>query len=364
MYADLLCILLCRSPICEITAHGSAKANKRTGHKYNGSSTACKRFRSSDGECLIKKNVDLSLRCDNESSASHRIYIMHKTAAIINKNRINNHENIQTYGVELINQGFCCIIIEPARRIMRIERINDNSIRCTLTSFDLSVRNLNIRELAYGSEKARKLFDEMMNKASNEVGFNAENMPIMIEAVPMSSDSIQLIISKVANPEELDTRFSRFTQNPAFRKEAENWINKLASALLEGADGLAAQLKANGTAPGTQDKPQAPGQPGQQAEIAPGEFRAFAFDKLDEVIKACRSAGVYTGESKLYKSLADGHYVLVITVGDADKDEFARACNVAAEYGRMVKTVQDSEAYYDEHYKLIADNAVTKLGQL
>jgi len=90
---------------------------------------------------------------------------------------------------------------------MRIERINENSIRCTLTSFDLSVRNLNLRELAYGSEKARKLFEEMMSKASSEVGFNAENTPIMIEAIPMSSDSIQLIISKVANPDELDTRF-------------------------------------------------------------------------------------------------------------------------------------------------------------
>ena len=39
---------------------------------------------------------------------------------------------------------------------MKIERVNENQIRCTLTSFDLSVRNLNLRELAYGTEKARK----------------------------------------------------------------------------------------------------------------------------------------------------------------------------------------------------------------
>ena len=77
---------------------------------------------------------------------------------------------------------------------MRIEKINENSICCTLTSFDLSVRNLNLRELAYGSEKAKKLFDEMMTKASNEVGFNADNTPIMIEAIPLSSDSIKLIL--------------------------------------------------------------------------------------------------------------------------------------------------------------------------
>ena len=61
---------------------------------------------------------------------------------------------------------------------MKIERINENQIRCTLTSFDLSVRNLNLGELAYGSEKARKLFREMIQKASNEVGFEAEDIPV------------------------------------------------------------------------------------------------------------------------------------------------------------------------------------------
>lgn len=47
---------------------------------------------------------------------------------------------------------------------MKIERVNENQIRCTLTSFDLSVRNVNLRELAYGSEKARNLFREMIQR--------------------------------------------------------------------------------------------------------------------------------------------------------------------------------------------------------
>ena len=73
---------------------------------------------------------------------------------------------------------------------MKIERINDNQIRCTLSSFDLSVRDLNLGELAYGSEKEKKLFREMIQKASNEVGFDAEDTPIMVEAIPLSGESI------------------------------------------------------------------------------------------------------------------------------------------------------------------------------
>ena len=45
---------------------------------------------------------------------------------------------------------------------MKIERISDNQIRCTLTSLDLSSRGINLAELAYGSEKARNLFREMI----------------------------------------------------------------------------------------------------------------------------------------------------------------------------------------------------------
>lgn len=54
---------------------------------------------------------------------------------------------------------------------MKIERINENQIRCTLTSSDLSARNLNLGELAYGTEKAKKLFHEMIQKSIDEVGF-------------------------------------------------------------------------------------------------------------------------------------------------------------------------------------------------
>jgi adapter protein MecA 1/2 len=58
--------------------------------------------------------------------------------------------------------------------LLKIERINENQIRCTLTSFDLSVRNLNLVELAYGTEKARKLFREMIQKAEEELRLMAD----------------------------------------------------------------------------------------------------------------------------------------------------------------------------------------------
>ena len=98
---------------------------------------------------------------------------------------------------------------------MKIEKINDNQIRCTLTRDDLAQRQLKLSELAYGSEKAKSLFREMMQQAASEFGFESDNLPLMIEAIPTAGDSIVLNITKVDDPDELDTRFSRFTPTPA-----------------------------------------------------------------------------------------------------------------------------------------------------
>ncbi len=48
---------------------------------------------------------------------------------------------------------------------MKLEKINDNQIRCTLTREDLEMHQVNLRELAYGSEKAKKLFRDMIQQA-------------------------------------------------------------------------------------------------------------------------------------------------------------------------------------------------------
>ena len=49
---------------------------------------------------------------------------------------------------------------------MKIEKVNDNQIRCTLTRDDLASRELKISELAYGTEKAKNLFRDMMKPAN------------------------------------------------------------------------------------------------------------------------------------------------------------------------------------------------------
>lgn len=52
---------------------------------------------------------------------------------------------------------------------MKIERVNENQIRCTLNQADLASRQLKISELAYGSEKQK-----------NFSGYDAKRLPMRL----------------------------------------------------------------------------------------------------------------------------------------------------------------------------------------
>lgn len=241
---------------------------------------------------------------------------------------------------------------------MKIERINDNQIRCTLTNFDLSVRNLNLGELAYGSEKARGLFREMIQKASNEVGFEAEDIPLMVEAIPLSNESVMLVITKIEDPEELDTRFSKFSP---MSEESSDTLSDLASELLEGADGLMKLLNSSKTA---EDEPL----PEENKESArqPVSARVYTFDSLDRISEAsCAVGQLYDGKNTLYKKPGTYHYYLVVKDDGSTSLDFSRVCNILAEYGSKIRHEYASEAYYDEHYEIVVNNrAIQVLGTI
>ncbi len=246
---------------------------------------------------------------------------------------------------------------------MKIERINENQIRCTLTSFDLSVRNLNLGELAYGSEKARNLFREMIQKASNEVGFEAEDIPLMVEAIPLSNESVMLVITKIEDPEELDTRFSKFS--PLSEEDQEGIFSGLTNEMLEGADGLLNFLRKDmlGLAPQEAQEAGVPsGTPVEEAAPAI-QTRIYRFENLDQATDAARVTGhVYPGRNTLYKNPVSLQYYLVLSSTDTDPLVFSRVCNILAEYGEKVKQETASEAYYQEHYEVIVRNqALQKL---
>ena len=229
---------------------------------------------------------------------------------------------------------------------MKIEKINDNQIRCTLTREDLETHQINLRELAYGSEKAKKL----------------------IEAIPVNTDSIILIITKVEDPEELDTRFSKFS--PYKDKGTAEPVQ------LDGADSIidifqkicdAAKNKGLSTSRQTSGQTESPVKENPESEQVPNVnlIRLYTFRHLDDVIAASHGLnGFFGGYNRLYKE-SDDRYQLVIHQSECTPEEFNKICNILSEYAANTKFVSGMEAYYAEHMDCVVEgNALQKLAVL
>lgn len=243
---------------------------------------------------------------------------------------------------------------------MKIEKINDNQIRCTLTREDLADRKIKLSELAYGTDKAKLLFRDMMQQAAYEFGFEANDIPLMIEAIPISSDSVILIVTKVEDPEELDTRFAKFS--PSAGEDSEN-NTPPAPSRLEGADDIlnlfnkireAHKLASEAAAPAASDTKET-----QSFNLT----RLFRFHDLDTVIRAAHVLqDTYRGNNSLYKNAEGREYLLTISKAAHSPEEFNKVCNTLSEYAVSLKYTPGNEAFFEEHLEcIVADEALQKL---
>ena len=265
---------------------------------------------------------------------------------------------------------------------MKIEKVNDNQIRCTLTKADLADRQLKLSELAYGTEKAKDLFRDMMQQANLKFGFEAEDIPLMIEAIPLSGDCIVLIITKVEDPEELDTRFSKFAPS---LQELDDSMDEGLADLSETADEildlfrkvqnnhLAKHLESLDTIPESSEPSALPtvssekvtvNKPSEEAVTSPSNITKmitfYGLNTISSLVSMLDS--FYQGENSLYRNPENGCYYLTISQSDHTPEDFNRLCNILSEHGRLERYSKAREAYMQEHFKtIIKSNAIHAL---
>lgn len=247
---------------------------------------------------------------------------------------------------------------------MKIEKISDTQIRCILNRADLLSREIKISELAYGTEKAKLLFRDMIEQASEQFGFEAEEVPLMIEASPVSPDCIELIITKVEDPEELDTRFSRFAPpEDEFMEEDENAPD------IEGYfeplrldDSSIPTSPPKDFVPITETIPDisAPAGETEENKTPAKAFRLFSFPSWSVAAKAALEIGnSYNGLSSLYKNQTTNIYYLTLD-GVADNESgFFFASNICSEFGTKERGGCGTMGFLTEHCELlVADKAI------
>lgn len=259
---------------------------------------------------------------------------------------------------------------------MKIEKVNDNQIRCTLTREDLAERQIKLSELAYGTEKAKLLFRDMMQQAAYEFGFEADDIPLMIEAIPLSQDTIILVITKVEYPEELDTRFSKFSDPDSEDVYEEAMAGGGAAPAPEGADdilGLFRRIQEErrkaADAQGSKDsfvseendkKKETP------VNVLVDITKLFVFSDFSEITRLAHTLqGFYQGNNDLYKNEAAHRNYLLVSKSRQTPEEFNKVCNILSEYGTQQTYTPAAGAFMKEHYQVILKNhALQTLAEL
>ena len=213
---------------------------------------------------------------------------------------------------------------------MKIERISDTQVKFILTQSDLDERDIKINELAYGSEKTHKLFQDMMRKAYSECDFESENTPLMVEAMPVASGHLVVVVTKLGGMAEQPINlYPNFQDGGHFKTH-----------------GLIAY---------------------EQQGVRSGSLSIFSFACLDDVADACkRLMEHYFGRSRLYKYNA--RYYLVLRVSEqvqAGKQySMTDIESVLLEYGEKQSSNDSAEFYLSEYGEILIKNmAVERLAQ-
>ena len=287
---------------------------------------------------------------------------------------------------------------------MKLEKLSDTQIRCTLSKEDLSQRQLHLSELAYGSEKGKELFRDMMQQASIELGFEADNIPLMIEAIPISNDCLVLVVTKVEDPDELDTRFSRFSKinvddsfdedfsdiddtdfeemdflddeddidmddEPLPFSPSSDFDNADSDASTSSKERSAIDDALDLIAPFTQAIAQAKKEAMRKKKenrSSVQDCQYYSFQNFSQAAQlGAFLAPFFEGESSLYKDSFSNNYYMILRKTQSENDTFHRACNIAADFGVRISASYATPAYFREHFEtILEENAVEMLGEL
>lgn len=202
---------------------------------------------------------------------------------------------------------------------MKVEKISENQIKFVLNQSDLTERGINIAELVTSSEKTHGLLREMMDTALAEFDFQSDGAPLMIEAMPLSAESVVIIVTKINSLEEFEDKLSLLPRTVKNEPASEPPVN-----------------------------------------IESENILIYKFSCFDDAAAAC--ASLYTDfefESGLYEKR--GTYYLIIE-SSSEFFDFNAFESILSEYGERYISTELSQYHIYEHGEpVIKKSAVQKL---
>lgn len=201
---------------------------------------------------------------------------------------------------------------------MKIERVGENKIRIFVSYDDLEERDIDLDTFNYNAPETQELFWDLMEQAELELGFEAQESQLCIEAVSDVDHGFVITITRVDDEGDFES-IQKFIKNRYRKKDlsAKKKTSAISSTIL-----------------------------------------IYALESFDDLCALCAVIKpLYTGRSKAYGM--DGSYYLVLSsIEDNVKDQ-NQFESILSEYADKMTNVDFFEGYLNEYGRCLAkENAI------
>lgn len=233
---------------------------------------------------------------------------------------------------------------------MKIERIDDKTVKCFISNQELEEFDITYKDFITRSEKAKEVVEEIIEQAIEEVGYKPPQFAMDMQIMMMPEKGMVLTLSE-KTPEDLEKNPKLMEYLKEMRKTLEEHFGKG----LEGLPALPVELPGGNGA----EKKSVNGQ-AQEATQLP-DFAIFKMASIRDLSDYARILPKNLRvDSCLY--VDKGEYYLLLQKGHASYKRYSRACIQALEYGVLFGATEEKIVYLDEHAEcLIPEKAIGKL---
>lgn len=223
---------------------------------------------------------------------------------------------------------------------MRIERVDDKTVKCFLSNEELEQYNIDYKDFVLRNEKAKEVVQEIIEQAEEEVGYKPPRFAFDLQIMMLPDQGLLLTFSEREPDGE---------QLIECLKEMKKVLQQAREKV-----GLPAKDGKQESAADRQTEKQEP-------TVKQPEFAVFAFSKLRNVMDYAASLPANLRvESELYEM--DDIYYLFLRRGHASYNRYSRACIQAMEFAGLYAAEENRAEHLKEHGTcLIAEKAVKKL---
>ena len=228
---------------------------------------------------------------------------------------------------------------------MRIERVDDKTVKCFLSNEELDEYNIDYKDFVLRSEKAKEVVQEIIVQAEETVGYKPPRYSFDLQIMMLPDQGLVLTFSE-REPES----------EPLIEclKEMKRVLQKARERV-----GMA------DSQPGKEQSEPAPvpaeTQAAQPTPPPKPDFAIFAFTSLRDVMNFAEVLPTNLRVDSALYEMEDVYY-LCLGKGNASYERYSRACVQAMEFGSLHSAEESFLLRLEEHGKcLIQAKAIKKL---